>query len=350
MWSAANWRPRANWRSSASTWQTVRAMARIAVTGHFITGQLQLSPGPAGEFQESIWTRRSRRSAAVPIRPWPCSPGPMSACSAVPISRRCCGIWGYGRGGGRQERRGARRGPAGFASVQHGDRAGLCGDAARLPTVILSAARMRAEEAAAVCRKHGFAYYLSVAEILAGWAMAMAGDARGGLARLRQGLETFKASGAELRLPFYHGLLAEACGRAGQMGEALANISSRLCVPEQERRSRGRRRICIAFMAICCCVMETGTQAQASYQRSLETARARGRSHVSNSGRLLVCANCGTPVLPVRRTLSERLACQIRVVRQADSPMSFGLGTDHTAQTVGGQRWLSEASDGLTGE
>ena len=100
-------------------------------------------------------------------------------------------------------------------------------------------ARIRAEEAAAVCRKHGFTYYLSVAEILAGWAMAMAGDAQPGLARLRQGLETFKASGAELRLPFYHGLLAEACARAGQLGEALANISSRVCFPEQEWRGLG---------------------------------------------------------------------------------------------------------------
>ena len=35
-----------------------------------------------------------------------------------------------------------------------------------------------------------------------------------------------KATGAELRLPFYYGLLAEVCGLAGQMGEALANVSS----------------------------------------------------------------------------------------------------------------------------
>jgi predicted negative regulator of RcsB-dependent stress response len=31
---------------------------------------------------------------------------------------------------------------------------------------------------------------------------------------------------AELRLPFYYGLLAEVCGLAGQVGEALANIAS----------------------------------------------------------------------------------------------------------------------------
>ena len=84
----------------------------------------------------------------------------------------------------------------------------------------------RAEEASAVCRKHGFAYYLAWAEILAGWATAVEGDATAGLRRLRHGLDALKATGAELRLPFYYGLLAEVCGLAGQVGEALANVAS----------------------------------------------------------------------------------------------------------------------------
>jgi len=83
-----------------------------------------------------------------------------------------------------------------------------------------------AEEAASVCREHAFAYYLSMAEILAGWSMAQLGDPHGGITRLRQGLDAFHATGAGLRLPFYHALLAEACERAGQIGEGLANISS----------------------------------------------------------------------------------------------------------------------------
>jgi predicted ATPase len=88
------------------------------------------------------------------------------------------------------------------------------------------AVRRYAEEASEVCRDHAFAYYLSMAEILAGWAMAELSAPAEGMGRLRRGLEALRATGAELRLPFYHGLLAEACARAGLHGEALANVSN----------------------------------------------------------------------------------------------------------------------------
>lgn len=84
----------------------------------------------------------------------------------------------------------------------------------------------RASEAAAVCRKYGFVYYLALAEIMAGWATAVEGNTTEGLVQLRHGLDSLRATGAELRLPFYYGLLAEVCGLAGQLGEALANIAS----------------------------------------------------------------------------------------------------------------------------
>jgi DNA-binding SARP family transcriptional activator/predicted ATPase len=83
-----------------------------------------------------------------------------------------------------------------------------------------------AEEAAAVCRRNGFVYYLSMAEIVAGWAMGQSGEPDAGLARLRMGMEALRATGAEIRLSFYYGLLAETCALAGHMGEAMANISS----------------------------------------------------------------------------------------------------------------------------
>jgi len=84
----------------------------------------------------------------------------------------------------------------------------------------------RAAEASEICRKHGFAYYLALAEILAGWATGMEGDTAAGLMQLRRGLDTLRSTGAELRLPFYYGLLAEINGLAGKSGEALANIAS----------------------------------------------------------------------------------------------------------------------------
>ena len=42
----------------------------------------------------------------------------------------------------------------------------------------------RAEEASAICRKHGFAYYLAWAEILAGWAIAVGRRRRGWVVRV----------------------------------------------------------------------------------------------------------------------------------------------------------------------
>ena len=88
------------------------------------------------------------------------------------------------------------------------------------------AALERGREAVELCSRHGFAYYLAMANVLTGWAGAAEGDAAGGLAQLREGLEGMRRLGAELRLPYYFALLAETFGRASQVGEALASLSS----------------------------------------------------------------------------------------------------------------------------
>ncbi len=79
----------------------------------------------------------------------------------------------------------------------------------------------RGREAVELCNRHGFAYYLAVANILAGWAAEDHGQ-------LRAGIEGMRKMGAEIRLPYYFALLAETYGRAGLMGEALASISTGL--------------------------------------------------------------------------------------------------------------------------
>ena len=90
------------------------------------------------------------------------------------------------------------------------------------------AALKRGREAANLCSRHGFAYYLAVANVLTGWANAMEGNVPSGLAQLRDGLDGMRGLGAEVRLPYYYALLAETFGRAGQVGEALASISTGL--------------------------------------------------------------------------------------------------------------------------
>jgi predicted ATPase len=88
------------------------------------------------------------------------------------------------------------------------------------------AALERGREAVELCSRHGFAYYLAMANVLTGWAEAAEGDVPAGLAQLREGLQQMRRLGAELRLPYYFALLAETLGRAGLVGESLASLSS----------------------------------------------------------------------------------------------------------------------------
>ncbi len=77
-----------------------------------------------------------------------------------------------------------------------------------------------------VCRRHGFAYYLAMGNIVTGWARAAEGAPVEGLVQLREGMEALRGLGAELRLPYYFALLADALRRAGNVREGLAAVST----------------------------------------------------------------------------------------------------------------------------
>jgi predicted ATPase len=79
-------------------------------------------------------------------------------------------------------------------------------------------AQEQAEAQRALCIEHGFAPYLAWGTIEWGSALAAQGEWAEGLAQIREGLAAYRAIG---RLPWllFLGLLAEACGRAGQVEE-----------------------------------------------------------------------------------------------------------------------------------
>lgn len=133
----------------------------------------------------------------------------------------------------------------------------------------------RAEEASEICRKHQFAYYLALADIFAGWATGMDGDTTAGLARIRHGLNALKATQAELRLPFYHGLLAEICGLAGQTGEALANLATALAFLNKNNEMWAAPELHRIHGDL---LLHGGDapRAQLSYNRAIELARRTG--------------------------------------------------------------------------
>jgi DNA-binding SARP family transcriptional activator/predicted ATPase len=141
----------------------------------------------------------------------------------------------------------------------------------------------RAEEAASLCRRYGFAYYLAWADVLTGWAKAVEGDATAGLAILREGLDALKATGAEVRLPFYYGLLAQVCGLAGRDGEALASISSGFAFQSKNGEIWAASELHRIHGDL---LLHSGkvAEARASYQRAVDAARQTGaRSYESRA-------------------------------------------------------------------
>ncbi|MFP4345174.1 MAG: BTAD domain-containing putative transcriptional regulator [Anaerolineales bacterium] len=76
------------------------------------------------------------------------------------------------------------------------------------------------ERAIAISTEYEFPYWLGIAQILRGWALAQRGEAPKGLVEAHRGLDTLTALGVDLN-PYTHTLLAEAHGRAGNATPGL---------------------------------------------------------------------------------------------------------------------------------
>jgi predicted ATPase len=77
-------------------------------------------------------------------------------------------------------------------------------------------------ECVALASEHGFAQRAAWGRILQGWVDAQKREATTGIARLRDGIAAFEATGARVFAPFYLALLAEALALAGKIEEGLA--------------------------------------------------------------------------------------------------------------------------------
>jgi DNA-binding SARP family transcriptional activator/predicted ATPase len=91
----------------------------------------------------------------------------------------------------------------------------------------------QADAAEAICLKHGFRYYMSWVPILRGWARARSGSVAEGLAEMRDGYASFRATGAQLRAPYYLALMAAVSLESGDVEEAMRFV--------EEGRATSRR-------------------------------------------------------------------------------------------------------------
>jgi predicted ATPase len=90
------------------------------------------------------------------------------------------------------------------------------------------AAQEAAERAIALSAEHGFTFWLAVATILRGWAMAQQGLNKEGIAQMEEGLVAFRATGSEIGRPRWLSLLAEACIESGRLNDGLSVLAEAL--------------------------------------------------------------------------------------------------------------------------
>jgi class 3 adenylate cyclase/predicted ATPase len=85
-----------------------------------------------------------------------------------------------------------------------------------------------ADAAVKLAEKEGFPLFLSWAVIEKGWALAQVGQAEQGIAQIRESLTILSATGTGLWRTYNLAHLAEACRKAGRIGEAFEAIAEAL--------------------------------------------------------------------------------------------------------------------------
>jgi class 3 adenylate cyclase/predicted ATPase len=88
----------------------------------------------------------------------------------------------------------------------------------------------RAEALHALASEQGFAYRVGCAMVLEGSSLADRGRASEGIARIRQGIAAYRATGAVHFDPYFLGLLAQAQRRAGRVPEAEGTVAEALAM------------------------------------------------------------------------------------------------------------------------
>ena len=122
--------------------------------------------------------------------------------------------------------------------------------------------------------EQGFATWLAMATILRGWVLAQVGEIERAITEMKQGLAAYRATSAELWVPYFLGLLAEAYGKAGQPADGLRLLEEALATAE-----RSGERWCSAELdrfrgALLLALADPDEDAaEAAFRRSIAIAR-----------------------------------------------------------------------------
>jgi len=91
----------------------------------------------------------------------------------------------------------------------------------------------QAEAAVALSTEQGFPQWAGLGMSLRGWALAMQGQGEEGLAQVRQGIASFRATGAALLVPYFCTVLADVFAQLGHIEDGLQALAEAQTLVEQ---------------------------------------------------------------------------------------------------------------------
>lgn len=126
-----------------------------------------------------------------------------------------------------------------------------------------------------VCQEHGFSVWESAGTVLKGWAIAMRDkpNSAEGIAMIQNGIAAWKSMRAEVQLPFFHALLADAYRRAGQVDMALQTLDTAIDVVH---KTGERAYLAELYRRKGCLYRPESAEAAVCFEKALTVARAQG--------------------------------------------------------------------------
>jgi predicted ATPase len=85
----------------------------------------------------------------------------------------------------------------------------------------------------ALATEQVFPFFVALATMLQGWALAMEGQAAEGIIQIHQGFAALRATGEELEQLWFLALLGEACEQVGQVEEGLCVLETTLALVDK---------------------------------------------------------------------------------------------------------------------
>jgi predicted ATPase len=78
----------------------------------------------------------------------------------------------------------------------------------------------------------GFSLLLAQGKMLRGWSVAAQGDHSAGIQEMKEGMEQFRAGGAQYSLPCFLGVLGQYCGEMGEPEQGLRSVQEGLAIAD----------------------------------------------------------------------------------------------------------------------